>query len=67
MHLGLGGPCGAGGGRGHGAHGVQGHLCQVCKSRAPLNCAIIYFNAFVVHIWVRVKYGPASFTGRDVN
>lgn len=32
-----------------------------------LNCGIIYANAFVVHIWVRVKYGPASFTGGNVN
>ena len=34
---------------------------------ASLNGTIIYVNAFVVHIWVRVKYGPESFTGGNVN
>lgn len=34
---------------------------------ASLNCTIIYVNASVVHIWVRVKYGLASFTGGNVN
>lgn len=40
---------------------AQVRFCQTCNSRASLDCAIIYFNAFVVHVWVQVKYGPASF------
>lgn len=36
-------------------------FCQTCSSRASPDCTIIYFNAFVVHVWVQVKYGPASF------
>lgn len=27
------------------------------KSQASLSCAIIYFNAFVAHVRVQVKYG----------
>lgn len=34
-----------------------GVLLPDSKSQAPLNCTIIYFNAFVVHVRVQVKYG----------
>lgn len=27
------------------------------KSQAPLNCTIIYFNAFAVRVRMQVKYG----------
>lgn len=46
---------------------AQVHFCQTRKSQASLNCAIAYLNAFVVHIWMWVKYGPASFADGDVN
>lgn len=39
-----------------GARGVQVPLPD-SKSQALLNCTIIYFNAFVVHVRVQVKYG----------
>ena len=41
--------------------------CAGAQILASLNCTIIYVNASVVHVWVRVKYGPASFTGGNVN
>lgn len=44
-----------------------GALLRGPQISASLNGTIIYVNAFVVHIWVRVKYGPASFTGGNVN
>lgn len=55
------------GGRPAWASGSIGALLPDPQSPASLNCAIIYFNASVVHIWVQVKYGPASFAGGDVN
>jgi hypothetical protein len=33
-----------------------GVLLRESKSQAPLNCTIIYFDAFVVHVRVQVKY-----------
>lgn len=43
-------------GEGYGAHGVQVPLPN-SKSQARLNCTIVYFNAFVVHVRVQVKCG----------
>lgn len=45
----------------------QVRLLQTLKSWGSISCAIIYFIAFMAHIWVQVKYNPASLTGGDVN
>lgn len=45
----------------------QVRFLQTHKFRPSRNGTIIYSVALVVHVWVRVKYGPALFTGGDVN
>lgn len=56
------GHCGAGASR-----LVQVRFLHTHKLQPSRNGAIIYCVAFVVRIWVRVKYSPALFTGGDVN
>lgn len=46
---------------------VQVRFLQTHQFRPSRNGTIIYSVAFVVHMWVRVKYGPVLFTGGDVN
>lgn len=40
---------------------------QTGKSRPSLSCAIIDFITFMAHIWVQVKYSPASLAGGHVH